>query len=247
MLMTIDGATWVARNNDIWAPDTWGYATIRDHADRIPTLSFGMPGETFTATGINRDRLWLHYHFLPGETAADPPEEAWFEFQWMTEALEMCKSLAEVEAWLHRQPRRGSMLLFAVDGRIGDRAVFECSPTSHCRWPDTGSAILGTNHSILGGPEGTPESHRRRAALEHGVQELAASVNSDPAMGLRDLLADPTVEQHRVGYGTVYSNVACPALGCLWATLGGFPAASCGDWRQIPWPWPGKSKPSGTR
>jgi len=235
VLLTVTGHTWVARNNDIWAPDLWGYVTIREPADRIPTLSIGMPGETFTATGVNREKLWLHYHYLLTPTAIPSPDGAWFEFQWMTEALETCSSLADVCAWLNRQPRRGSMVLFAVDGKTDERAVLECLPGSHQRWPDDGFAIAATNHSLFDDPEGDSDSHQRRVALQRRLSEPAATVIDDPADTLRSLLADPAVEQHRPGYGTVYSAVACPATGIVWTTLGGFPAASHGAWESIAW------------
>ena len=60
----IDGHAWVARNNDMFVPGIWGHATIREIKGRIPTLTFGQEGDVFTATGVNRERLWLHHHAL---------------------------------------------------------------------------------------------------------------------------------------------------------------------------------------
>lgn len=56
---------WVARNNDFYMPELWGYAMIREVDDRIPTVNFSREGDVFTPTGINKEKLWLHYNFLP--------------------------------------------------------------------------------------------------------------------------------------------------------------------------------------
>jgi len=237
VLLAVGGRTWVARNNDIWVPALWGYVTIRDHVQRIPTLSIGMPGESFTATGVNRARLWLHYHYMPTPQGVEPPVDAWFEFQWMTEALETCGSVGELVVWLDRQPRRGSMLLFVIDGKTDERAVFECLPATHRRWPDDQPFLVATNHSLFATAGGCTDSHRRYAALRLGLRRLAAPPTDDPVAILRTLLADPSVEQRRGSYGTVYSTIACPAAGSVWVTLGGYPAASGGTWQQIAWPW----------
>jgi len=224
---------WVGRSNDLWSPKVWGYAIIRDYAERVPTLCFGMPGESFSATGINRSRLWLHYHFLPPQ---DPPlESGHFEFIWMTDALETCVSLGDVEDQLRAIPRRGSMLLFAVDGKTDERAVYECEPDTFRRLDDPHPWIAGTNHRRS---ETTPsESSRSRLQqLEHRLHEIPRQRISSPDP-LIDILADPQVEQRQSGYGTVYANVACPASGEIHYTLGGFPAASQGAWTRIEWPW----------
>jgi hypothetical protein len=55
-----ENRAWVARNNDTYVPELWGYVTIREVDGRIPTLSFSMECDVFTPTGINGDRLWLH-------------------------------------------------------------------------------------------------------------------------------------------------------------------------------------------
>jgi len=35
---------WVARNNDTYVPELWGYVTIREVDGRIPTINFSMEG-----------------------------------------------------------------------------------------------------------------------------------------------------------------------------------------------------------
>jgi len=51
------------------------------------------------------------------------------------------------------------------------------------------------------------------------------------------LLADGKVEVQGDDFGTVYANIACPGITQVWHTLGGFPAASMGNWQCIDWPW----------
>ena len=36
----VDGRAWVARNNDTFVPELWGYATIREVKGRIPSIGF---------------------------------------------------------------------------------------------------------------------------------------------------------------------------------------------------------------
>jgi len=227
------GHPWVGRNNDLWAPSVWGYSTVRDHQRRLSTLSFGMPAEPFTCTGVNERKLWLHYHYLPPRDRDPAPPDAWFEFVWMTEALETCSDLEDVESLLGDRPRRGCMLLFAVDGKSDRRAVYQCEPTSFLRWPDSGASLPGTNHRY-GEQHPSPGSAHR---LQRIHQLLGLPTADPPLHRLRTLLADPEVEQNEDGSGTVFSAIACPATGEIWFTFGGYPAASHGRWEPVPWPW----------
>ena len=70
-----ENQAWIARNNDFYVPELWGYAIIRQVDGRIPTINFSMEGEIFTPTGINKEKLWLHYNFLPvwDQPAPDKP------------------------------------------------------------------------------------------------------------------------------------------------------------------------------
>ncbi len=63
-VILVDGQAWVARNNDTYVPELWGYVAVKELTGRIPTIAFTMEGDVFTPTGINRERLWLHYNFL---------------------------------------------------------------------------------------------------------------------------------------------------------------------------------------
>jgi len=84
LICRLNGRAWVARNNDLWAPDLWGYVSIREVEGRIPTISFGLEGDVFTVTGINRERLWLHSNYLPvrDEPTTKKPHQA--TYVWLT-------------------------------------------------------------------------------------------------------------------------------------------------------------------
>lgn len=113
----LGGHVWVARNNDMFVPGIWGFATIREVTGRIPTLCFGQEGDVFTATGINRDRLWLHHQALPIADAPRPGRPHLSGWVLLTDMLETCSTVAEVEARLDEVDRDDAMLLFAVDGK----------------------------------------------------------------------------------------------------------------------------------
>ena len=75
----VDGHAWVARNNDSTAPGMWGYVSIREVAGRIPTITLSCEGDIFAPSGINQERLWLHYNALPVVDVlhADEPHKKW--------------------------------------------------------------------------------------------------------------------------------------------------------------------------
>ena len=55
-----DQRAWVARNNDSYGPEAWGYATIREVEGRMPTITFRMECGVSVPSGINQERLWPH-------------------------------------------------------------------------------------------------------------------------------------------------------------------------------------------
>jgi hypothetical protein len=228
---------WIGRNNDLWVPDLWGYAIRRQVNGRLGFISFGMRGEIFAATGLNQAGLWLHYNHLP---AFVPPEgPAWTPYVLLTEMLETCKNPEEVETVLRTTKRTSGMLVFAAEGRQGTWAVLECSPQEVARLDCPGDFIAGTNHyQALQTPDPpesyAPESVARLRKLEGLLDALPASSNPET---LIRVLAHPGVEQCDDGYGTVYANLCSPTQQKLWFTLGGFPAASQGNWQPIPWPF----------
>lgn len=241
----LEGRAWVARNNDLWAPDLWGYMTIREVDDRIPRIDFGLEGELFTGTGINREQLWLHYNWLPvveqdAPTAGKPHIAC---FVWLTEALETCRTIDDVEALLRQVNRDGGMMLFVVEGKTDEFAVFECSCTTHRKREPVGNWIVGTNHTCTAGaPElDDPQtaSRRRFERIEELLQQFVGACGGgmDVSQALMGILADPGVEVRGEDYGTVYASVTCPSQRMVWYTFGGYPAASSGAWYEIVWPW----------
>jgi hypothetical protein len=243
-LLEIDQQVWVARNNDIFAPGMWGYVTIREVADRIPTISFGLEGDVFTPTGINRARLWLHYHYLSAWDAPAPDAPCLPCYAWLVEALETCRDLNDLEALLAQVQRDDGMLLFAVDGKTGEYALYECTCQKNVRIEPSRGWLVGTNHyrahpdapQIL--DSGPSSSLSRLKRLECLVMDFMADPKrAQPAAGLIQMLGDEGVESREGDFVTAYANAACPAQGKLWYTFGGYPAASQGHWERLAWPW----------
>jgi len=235
---------WVARNNDTFVPEMWGYASIREVEGRIPTISFTMEGDVFTPTGINQEKLWLHYNALPVWDKPTPGKAHLPAYVFLIEALERCRTIRDVEAVLNETDRDSGMLIFAVDGKNNEFALFECLCSKHFRRDPTGGWIVGTNHYCacedlsLGDDEGSKSTVSRFKRMEHLMQALSASEAAPnlPA-DLIKILADDQVERRGKPMFTVYANVACPSSGEIWYTFGGYPAASQGSWHRLEWPW----------
>jgi hypothetical protein len=235
----IDGHAWVARNNDMFVPGIWGHATVREITGRIPTLSFGQAGDVFTATGVNRERLWLHHHALTTSDGPRPGRPHMSGWVLLTEMLETCSTIAEVEARLDEVDRDEGMLLVAVDGASDEFAVLECGRSTHVRRRQDCAWLVATNHAaVLDEPPPKGDSRSRQARMEVMVGGLYEQL---PGIRLPNeliaILADDEVERRGPDFSTVYATVACPADGSLWFTFGAFPAASRGDWKQVGWPW----------
>jgi Acyl-coenzyme A:6-aminopenicillanic acid acyl-transferase len=243
-----ENTIWVARNNDSYVPELWGYVTIREVEGRIPTINFGMEGDIFTPTGINKEKLWLHYNFLSAwdQPALNKPHVPAYVF--LTEALELCRDISDVEKLLNETDRDGGMLLFAVDGKKNEFALFECLCTKYYKREPAHSWIVGTNHfcacedlTLRDADKEPLGTISRFTRMENLIQELSTSqISSNLPAGLIRILADDQIErQERQGKQlvTVYSNVACPSTGEIWYTFGGYPAASKGNWQRLEWPW----------
>jgi hypothetical protein len=241
-----DHHAWVARNNDTFVPELWGYVTIREVTGRIPTINFSMEGAVFTPTGINREKLWLHGNFLSVWDSPTPGKPHLPCYVFLTEALERCRSIGDVQAMLDETDRAGGMLLFAVDGKTDEFALFECLCSKHYRRDPSDGWIVGTNHfcacedRTLGDDAGSVSTLSRFRRMEELTRQMVASQTppSLPADLIR-LLADEHIERRTSKLFTVYSNVACPATGEMWYTFGGYPAASQGNWQRLEWPWKG--------
>jgi hypothetical protein len=235
----LDGRVWLARNNDMFVPGIWGHATVKEIAGRIPVLCFGQEGDTFTATGINRERLWLHHQALTVSDQPRPCQPHMSGWALMTDMLETCSAIDEVETRLGEVDRDEGMILFAVDGKTDEFAVLECACSRHTRLVHDEAWLVGTNHACaLDEPSPAGSSKSRHARMEILAADLFGRL---PTVTLpRDLiamLADASVERRDERFSTVYANVACPRTGEVWFTLGACPAASRGEWLPIDWPW----------
>lgn len=242
VIFQIGDQVWVARNNDMWAPELWGYACIREISGRIPTVTFGMEGDVFTGTGINREHLWLHYNYLPVNDAPATDKLHYPAWVWLTEALETCSNLSDVEILLSQVDRNSGMKLFAVEGKSNDYAVYDCSCSDYCSRRNPGNWIAGTNHYHVNEFRSEQdEEYTHSVNRLDRVNELIKNISTaDPLnlhMELRKVIADDQVEARGERYFTVYSNIVCPVLGDIWYTFGGYPAASEGNWQRLPWPW----------
>ena len=235
---------WVARNNDTYVPQLWGYAMIREVDGRIPTISFSMEGDVFAPTGVNKEKLWLHYNFLPVWDQPAPGKPHLPGYVFLTEALELCRTISDVEALLNETDRDGGMLLFAVDGKTDEVALFDCMCSKHYRRELTNGWIVGTNHycaikdQTLADDASSASTLNRFQRMEGLIRAL--SLSQTPANLPDDLiriLADDEIERRESKLVTAYANVACPNTGEIWYTFGGYPAASKGNWQRLAWPW----------
>jgi hypothetical protein len=188
--------------------------------------------------GINGDRLWLHHQALSTSDGPRPGRPHMPGWVLLTDMLETCSTILEVEDRLSAVDRDEGMILFAVDGKTDELAIFECTATRHMRRRTTGPFIAGTNHAcVLPAPDPGGVSRSRQLRME----ALAAGLygREDRVRLPQDLismLADEGVERRGASLATVYAAVACPAEGRLWFTFGGYPAASTGAWEPITWP-----------
>lgn len=234
----IDGHAWVGRNNDFLLPEVWGYATVRDVKDRIPTITFGMEGDVTPITGINREQLWLHHHFLPVKDKPRPGKPYLPEYCCILEALETCSNLHDVERMLNTFDRSGGMILFAVDGKTEEFAIYECNCQSYRRRDAVENKIIATNHTDDTEPSAISEGSLKRYQR---LDKLVVQRNNWRSLripyDLIEILADEGIEQHGESYYTVYSLIACPGEKKIWYTFGGYPAASYGNWAPVHWPW----------
>ena len=240
-----ENQAWVARNNDSYVPELWGYATIREVEGRIPTINFSMEGDIFTPTGINKEKLWLHYNFLPVWDKPAPSKPHVPAYVFLTEALELCHTISDVETLLNETDRDGGMLLFAVDGKNNEFALFECMCSKYHKRGPSNDWIVGTNHYCacedltLGDADHEPLGTLSRYGRMENLMQILSTSHTSPNLpaDLIRILADDKIERRDKQVVTVYSNVACPSTGEIWYTFGGYPAASKGNWQRLEWPW----------
>jgi hypothetical protein len=233
----IDGTAWVGRNNDFIYLDSWGYVNILEAVNKISVMLFGMEGDNFSGTGINKEKLWLHYNWLPEWDTPSFDEKPLSPFVFIRLALETCKSIKEVERLIKNTIRDGGMNLFAVDGKTNEFAVYECKSRSFIKRENKNTYIAGANHYCN---TTTPSdidfstSEARQSATEKLLSRGEFNNIPDDFIGI---LSNPEVEQSKEVSGTVYANVCCPEKEEIWYACGEFPAASKGKWIKINWPW----------
>ncbi len=225
---------WVGRNNDYLVPGIWGYITVIEVKNKIPIMLFGLEGGTFSGTGYNKERLWLHYNWLPGNFKGEMPP-----FVFHRKALETCSSVGEVEEMLKNTSRDGAMNLFVVDGKRKEYGVFECSGRKYEKRKPEAKKIVGANHFHYPGLSSdgitdNPESLKR----EGTVFKLLANLN-DPQIpdDYISILGDIDVEVRGEDSGTVYSCVVCPEKDLIYYSAHPYPAASQGEWEKVKWDW----------
>ena len=251
------GVPWVARNCD-WFEATLqrGTAAVFHRVPhRIPCVAVGLMGDIDADTGMNAEGLWLHMHTLraAGDLRAGVSCISWLF--WMREALETCASLDDVERFIAGTDRDRGVLLFAVDGRRREAAVYECSRSGYRRidpWQvGPHRAILATNHPHEKHPSAEEALARacRASAGGNGTVSRYCRMHALLAEGpvghlpddLAEVLSDDGVEL-RPGRGsshlrTIYSAVAEPGGRGLWFASGACPAASAGTWRRVDLTW----------
>jgi hypothetical protein len=254
------GSAWVARNCD-WHEATLSRGTAAVfHAvpGRIPSLAVGLMGDIDCDTGMNAEGLWLHMHTL---LAHDEPRAgvsciSWLF--WMREALETCATIAELEQFIARTDRDRGVLLFAAEGKTGERAIFECGRASAQRirpWAlstqlGTREVLFATNHCQHKHPqqgEGCDVAQASRVSPSNGTVSRYNRLHqllriAHPEHGpddLAEILSDERVEMRVASTGsslrTIYSSVAHPRSRTVWFASGAVPAASTGTWRRISW------------
>jgi hypothetical protein len=92
-----------------------------------------MEGAVFTPTGVNKEKLWLHYNFLPVWDEPSPNKPHVPPYVFLTEALELCYMMRDVEQMLDATDRDGGMLLFVADGKNNEVALFDCMGSMYAR------------------------------------------------------------------------------------------------------------------
>jgi hypothetical protein len=245
VIYPFENKVWVARNNDTFVPDLWGYLSIKEVKDRIPTINFSLECDVFTPTGINKEKLWLHYNFLPvwDRPSLNKPHFPGYVF--LTDALELCHNINDLEKMLNEVDRDGGMLLFAVDGKTNEFALFECLCSKYYKREPANEWMVGTNHfcscedPTLTDADKEPLGTLSRFSRLEDLVDSLSTLQSSPSLpaDLIRILADDQIERRGKQIVTAYSNVVCPSTGEIWYTFGGYPSASNGNWKKVEWPW----------
>mgnify|MGYP000043472921 CR=1 FL=1 len=235
----INDLWWVGRNNDYLLPEFWGHVSIIEVEGKIPVILFGLEGDIFTGTGFNKEKLWIHYNWLPVWDTPLKSKEVIAPFIFVRKALENCKSINDVEMMLEDTVRDSGMNLFIIDGKNNEAAVFECTCRNYKKRLIEDFYIAGANHyCALQTPKefnfDFSNSINRQTRTEKLLLENKEKMSFEIMM---DILADSKIEQNNNLSGTIYSNIACPSKDLIWFAYNGFPAASESDWKKVVWEW----------
>lgn len=240
-LLKSGGKIWIGRNNDLWSPHLWGYVLKREVKNRIPVMTFGLAGDVFSATGLNRAGLWLHYNYLKAPDQDETSAPAQPCYCQLVEMLETCESHEEISRFLAAHARPDGMMLFVSDARNKRHGIFECTCHDMVYRPlergrDT-CFLAGTNHYTQPPYHNSSDPDRadslsRYQRLEILLTPFCTGKKTAGFTSLKAVLADNGVEKRQPDYGTVYANLYCPDSGELWYTFGGYPAASGGRWSE---------------
>lgn len=243
---------WAARNCDWYRALLMRGTAAVGHAvpGRVPILALGIAGDIDVDTGLNAEGLWLHMHTLHSvDPAGDASQRISWLF-WCRECLETCSTLDEVEAFVARTVRDRGVLLFAAEGKTGERAIFECGRSTYQRLAgNVGGLMCATNHRADQHPSAEraararPSTTSARYARLRGLLDNGGRPEHGPDDFI-DLLADEGVEMRTPPeLRTIYAAVCAPRHGRdaeIWFAAGtreGEPASSSGRWEAVRVPW----------
>ena len=236
----VDGEPWVAHNTDYadFGMHRWGCTVVIEADGRTPIMHCSSRGDLFAYQGINRDRLCIITNWLP---APDSPTDAspWFPWLFLVrEALETCRTIADVDDLLAAHDRDSGIALTVIDGKTSEAAIFECTCRTHQRLPMDDGHLLVTNHYSSGRSSAESNSHYENSTLRlRRLRELVHLRDTRTLAGFTAILSDPGIERKGEWSGTIQSLVACPGRRETWVSQGAYPAASRGTFREAPWPW----------
>jgi hypothetical protein len=229
---------WVGRNNDYLFPNIWNFINIISADDKIPVMMFGLETSIFSGTGYNKERIWLHYNWLPSWDKPPLEDRPISPYVFIRKALEECSSIDEIESALRSSIRDGGMTLFAVGGKTNEYRVFECTCRDYVLRTMDGNFIAAANHhNHFQVPDEHAYDKAGSISRQERAEELLAAETQDVCSHFVRILSDPLVEQHDEALGTVYSAIVCPHTDRLWYAADGFPSASKGGWEEIDWSW----------
>ena len=247
-----DGHWWVAHNNDWYdfGSHTWTGAVVRAVDGRIPHLTFGLEGDVCTVVGVNRERLWLHMNGFPARDDRPAGTKPVLPYVFVIrEALEVCRSLDDLEALLEGFDRDNGMAIYAIDGKTEEAALFECDCSSAVRRePDPRRTVVSHSRDpddrARDGAPGAVIGSNATDRIDRIEEGLRAAEGETLPEALIEILADARVEERGAegifqdpNSSTLYANVAAPGKGLIWFAHGAVPAASAARWAPLNWPW----------